>query len=521
MKKFIRAITSGGALTFLAVILELIISIALIFAFEQLLAVIPITIAGTNISAIIITVLKYILAFILIVRLTVRDIAPDTKLPWITILVFAPFAGILLYLLFSRYVPTKKRRRLAEEISKHSMNYSISGDDCADKLDYFYGDSRYLYNYSNAVPHRNCKTTFFSSGETFVSDYLNELKNAKKYILLEYFIIERGEFFDSILEILKQKVAEGVKIKMMYDDIGCISHIERGFCKQMNDLGIECKIFSKFTPIISAVHNNRDHRKMTIIDGRVCYTGGLNLADEYVNYTSPLGRWKDSVLKIEGSAVRNMIVLFLDLFQEQTPNYIEDYSEYFPSYYEKFENDSVVQPFGHGPRPKYKNIIGEDTILNMIEKASNYMYISTPYLIIDYNLTNSLCRAAKRGVDVRIITPHIYDKKIVSWITKRSYKKLINEGVKIYEYLPGFIHAKNYLCDGKTGMVATINMDYRSLIHHYECGVWMHNAECLKDIKKDFDITFGECQRMTKETAKMSLPKRFISAIGSIFSPLL
>lgn len=519
--KLLRALLGKTALTLLAILIQIGIYFAMAQFLELLIGLIPGTIGNTRVSQIIVGIVNGLVALIVIVRLTIRDMTPDAKVAWVTLLVFAPIAGALMYLLFAHNLMSRKKALLYMDIHARGKKYMTSEDDCADELGEYVGHSRYLYNAALAVPHRYSDVEFFPTGEIFYESLLAELEKAEKYILMEYFIIERGVMWDHVESILERKARQGVTVKLMYDDIGCLPKVESGFWKKMRAKGIDCLRFNKFTPIASAVHNNRDHRKITVVDGKVGFMGGANLADEYINVAHPFGQWKDSAVKIKGSAVQNLIMLFLSSFDAQDDTRLENYEFYIPEYYEWFDEEGIVQPFGDGPRPLIDDYVAENCILNMINQAHDYMYITTPYLILDYNLSSALCRAVKRGVDVRIITPRIPDKKLVFWITRRNYKPLVKAGVKIYEYLPGFIHAKNYLCDDVVGMVGTINLDYRSLIHHFESGVWMYKTKCLADIKADFEKTFAVSELMTKETIKQTIPKRVASAVGSIFSPLL
>ncbi len=519
--KLFKALMGQTAITLIAVLLQIGIYLGMGQLIEISLSFIPWTIGGTRVSHIIMGVFNAIVALIVIVRLTIRDMTPDAKVAWVTLLVFAPVGGALIYLLFSHNILSRKKTLQYMDIHARGKKYMTSTDDCEDVLGEHVGHSRYLYNASMAVPHRYSDVDFFSTGEQFYAALIEELEKAEKYIFLEYFIIERGVMWNHVEKILEKKAARGVTVKLLYDDIGCMPKVEHTFYKKMRAKGIDCLRFNKFTPVASAVHNNRDHRKITVVDGKVGFMGGANLADEYINVKHPFGQWKDSAVRIRGSAVQNLIMLFLTSFDAQDATRTENYEDFVPEYYEWYEESGIVQPFGDSPRPLTEDHVAENCILNMINQAKNYMYISTPYLILSHSLSSSLCRAVKRGVDVRIVTPRVPDKKLVFWITRRNYKPLVKAGVKIYEYLPGFIHAKNYLCDDAVGMVGTINLDYRSLIHHFECGVWMYKTRCLKDIKEDFEKTFAVSELMTKETIKQTIPKRVASAIGSIFSPLL
>ncbi len=525
--KLLKALAGKTIFVIIAIILQIAIYLLLANLVERLILAIPweVDIPGeatsTRVSQFIVAVLELVVAFIVIVRLTVRDMLPDAKVAWVTLLVFAPVAGSIIYLMFSYNRPSRRKTLLYMDIHARGKKYMTCTDDCADALGEYVGHSRYLYNAASAVPHRWSDVKFYPTGELFFDDLKAELEKAEKYILMEYFIVERGAMWDPIEEILERKVKEGVAVKFMYDDFGCLPRIEHDFYKRMRAKGIDCQRFNKITPVASARHNNRDHRKITVVDGKTGFMGGINLADEYINVTHPFGQWKDSAVRVRGEAVQNLIMLFLTAFDSQDDSRLENYEFYIPEYYEWFDEEGIVQPFGDSPRPLTDDNVAEDCILNMINQAKNYMYISTPYLILDYTLVDALCRAARRGVDVRIITPRIPDKKLVFWITRRNYKPLVKAGVGIYEYLPGFIHAKNYLCDDIVGMVGTINMDYRSLVHHFEGGVWMYNTACLKDIRRDFEDTFKVCEQMTADNIQQTIPRRIASAIGSIFSPLL
>ncbi|MBQ7227969.1 MAG: cardiolipin synthase [Clostridia bacterium] len=519
--KLLRALVGKTGLALFAIVAQIGVYFLSGMLVDALIDFIPGTIGDVKVSQIIAVVFNYLVALIVIARLSVRDMVPEAKLAWVTLLVFAPLAGSLLYLFFSHNRMSRKKTLLYLDIYTRGKKYTTSTDDCADVLGSYAGHSRYLYNASSAVPHRYSKADFFATGETFFEALVEELEKAEKYILMEYFIIERGVMWDKVESILEEKVKSGVVVKLLYDDIGSLPHIESNFYKKMQEKGIDCLRFNKFTPIASAVHNNRDHRKITVVDGKVGFMGGANLADEYINVTHPLGQWKDSAVRIRGEAVQNLIMLFMSTFDAQDDTRLENYEFYIPEYYEWFDTEGIIQPFGDSPRPLMEDHVGKNCILNMINHAKDYMYITTPYLILDHAIQTALINAAKRGVDVRIITPRVPDKKIVFWITRRNYKPLVKAGIKIYEYLPGFLHAKNYLCDDVEGMIGTINLDYRSLIHHFECGVWMYKTECLKDVKADFEKTFEVCELMTKETIKQTIPKRIVSAVGSIISPML
>ena len=306
----------------------------------------------------------------------------------------------------------------------------------------------------------------------------------------------------------------------MYDDFGCMTTLPERYYEQLCQEGIHCILSNKFTPILSNIHNNRDHRKITVIDGRIGYTGGLNLADEYINAYEKYGHWKDTAVRIQGDAVRNLTVLFLASWNTQSKEPI-DCGPYLEVQTDQTAGKGYVIPFGDGPEPLYADTIGKNVYLNMIHGAKRYLYITTPYLICDHELLSALRIAAKKGVDVRIITPHIPDKKAVFLMTRSNYRVLLQDGVKIYEYTPGFIHAKSFVCDDKLAVCGTINLDYRSLVHHFECGAWMYDTDCIGDMKDDFLATAARSQIVIMEQAKLRGWQRLLAELMKVFSPLL
>ena len=522
--KLLKALSGRTALTVLAILLQLFVSIALVWLLDIIIHEAigdSIMVGPYTLPTIIIAAADIIIALITSVRVIVRDISPDEKTSWLVVLVFAPIIGSLLYLFFSHTYLPRAKALLHMDIRARSAKYYVGKDDCADSLGDYARCSRFINETAGAPPHRYSDVKYLPSGEAFWEELKTQLEKAEKYIFMEYFIIERGVMWDEIEHILERKVAEGVTVKVMYDDIGNLTHAKRGFWKELRAKGIECLRFNPLRPVLSAVHNNRDHRKITVIDGTVGFVGGVNFADDYINVTHTLGQWKDCAVMLRGEAVQPLTIMFLTAFDSQDVTRLENYDEFMPEHYEYFDTDGIVQPFGDGPRPLYPTHVAENVILDMINGAQQDRSVTQPVLVINHQLTGDLCRAAMSGVDVRIVTPRIPDKKIVFWITRRNYKKLLKSGVRIYEYLPGFIHAKTYVSDDIVGMVGTINMDYRSLVHHYECGVWMYDMPCLVDIRRDIESVFTECEEMTLESARQSVPKRVVSAIGSLFAPML
>lgn len=447
---------------------------------------------------------------------------PEFKIPWLVLLAIMPFFTIMLYILFANNKMQKRRSKRLQAIQAKIKNcMAENSGDPSKILGDEIGICNYLEKTSYLPGHTDNRVSYFKVGEEFWNDLLIELNKAKKFIFMEYFIVHEGVMFDEIHKVLAKKAKEGVEVRLMYDDIGSVGAVKHGFCKRLKKEGINCRKFNPFRPIVSGIYNNRDHRKITVIDGKVGYTGGVNLGDEYINKKQRCGHWKDTAIKVEGSAVSNFTEMFLEMFDMNAKIVCDDYSKYFVKNPQKFENGGYVHPFGDGPKPFYVEQVGENNYINLINCAKKYCYITTPYLIPDYNLITALRNAAIRGVDVRIITPHIPDKKIILNITRSNYSVLLNAGVKIFEYTPGFIHAKMLLADDVLALVGTINLDYRSLVHHYECGAVMYKTACIEDIKSDFTEILTVSQQITNENFKMSKISRLINAILSIFSPLL
>ena len=450
--------------------------------------------------------------------------SPEFKAPWLVIILVLPFFGTVIYCMFANSKMSTKQYRHMVEIVCRCKKYSeltvSENNEIYKTLGEFSGIENYLRKNSYSRGHLNNKVEYFRSGEKFYADLLSELDKDEKFIFMEYFIISYGKMWDGIHDILVRKVFEGVEVRVMYDDIGCAGHISGNYFKKLKKEGINCIKFNPFRPVISGIHNNRDHRKITVIDGRVAYTGGVNLGDEYINEKHPFGHWKDTAIKVQGSAVCNFTQMFLQMF-DTSSNQFSDYDRYLDIEYEKFDEGGYIHPFGDGPKPIYPELIGANNFINMINCAKNYVWVTTPYLIPDYNLTSALRNAAFRGVDVRIIVPHIPDKKIIFNMTRSNYKFLLEAGVKIYEYTPGFIHAKGMVCDGKSAFVGTINLDYRSLVHHYECGAVMYGNPCIADIKADFDETLSLSSEVTTQNFKFGFIPSLINAVLNLFSPML
>lgn len=516
MKRILKVIFNRFTLVTVALILQIVFSVSLPYLIAVLF---PNLFGGIYIW---VDVFINIMALVLLIYIINCNMIVEGKLTWAIVMLVFPIFGLFIYLVFVRHKPPFKYKKYYEKSKENIANYQVKYDfedrELKEKLGKYYGQFEYLYNISGVKTYSNTKTKYLATGEIFFEELLSELKKAEKYIFMEYFIIERGEMWNKILNILLEKVDSGVDVRLIYDDMGTIKKLPSNYAKKLNNLGIKCVRFNSFVPILSAFHNNRDHRKITVIDGKVGFVSGLNIADEYINVKKKFGYWKDTGLKISGEGVQSLLFMFLHIYDGQA-QITEDAGNYLSEYKNDNESDfGLVCPFGDGPSYAYNDQISENVYLNMINQAENYIWITTPYLIIDNKLTNALCNASRRGVDVRIITPHIPDKKMIFAITRSSYKTLQASGVKIFEYTKGFIHSKQVICDDNVAVVGTINFDYRSLLHHYEVGILMYKTTALKDIKRDFERMFETCTDM--KTFKQNAFVRMICAILKLFTPM-
>lgn len=466
----------------------------------------------------------YVLSLFVILYVINKDDPPEFKLPWLMIMLILPLFGLMTYVLFANPRMNRKQMKRLSSIHQETVKFVAPTQEHSKEVANRCPEFSDLENYLNKAAYTSGsfsnKITYFKSGEEMFPDLLKELESAEKFIFIEYFIIAAGNMWKQIYEILKRKASQGVEVRVMYDDIGNAGLQKTEYYRKLRKECINCCKFNSFHPVISGIYNFRDHRKITVIDGKVAYTGGINIADEYINLDKKLGYWKDTAIKIQGPAVANMTVMFLQLFDVTSKN-ISDYEKYLAIDYEKFDDEGYVCVFGDGPKPYYKEQVGENVFINMINKAKKYVYITTPYFIIDYALTNALRNAAMRGIDVRIITPHTPDKKIIFNITRSKFPSLLKAGVKFYEYMPGFIHAKSVLVDDELAFVGTINLDYRSLVHHFECGALLYKTPCIKDIKDDLEHTMSISKELNLENCKQSLPIRLVNAFIYVFRPML
>ncbi len=469
----------------------------------------------------------YVLLFLTeigtIIGIIVSNNNPDYKLIWLFVVVMLPLVGLMLFLIFhKRKLPRKTVKKLHKFNDSYNYNDSNNFNQLSNKNLLLFSQAKSLCKTANTHLYTNTKLKYFSMGEEMFPAMIEALKSAKNFIFMEYFIIEEGIFWNSILEILKEKAKQGIEVKLVYDDIGCMGTLPGNYYKTLTKkFNIETVVFSKLKGQADGEFNNRSHRKILVIDGQIGFTGGINIADEYINKNARLGHWKDTGIQIEGKAVNELTKMFLTDFCINTN---KKTSINFDNYYvanEVVKADNYVIPFGDAPKPICKFSVGKMAILNLLNHAKEHVYICTPYLIADHEIMETIKNTAIRGVDIRIIVPHIPDKKIVFGMTRSNYRQLIKYGVKIYEYTPGFIHAKSYVADNSFGIIGTINLDYRSLAHHFENGVWIYNDEIINKMEQDFLKTLEKCEFMNNVKHKDNIFTKLINVLVKIFSPLL
>lgn len=447
---------------------------------------------------------------------------PAYKIAWIIPILAFPIFGGIIYLMFGGSHLSKRTKRKMSSLREESSR-ELAGDCKAQVLSTLSEDAvvqaRYLEHAAMCPVYGNTQTEYYPLGELKFAAMLQELKKAKKYVFLEYFIVEEGKMWNSILEVLLEKARAGVEVRMIYDDVGCLFTLPKDYDKVLEEAGIHCVAFNRFVPVLSVRLNNRNHQKICVIDGKVGFTGGINLADEYINEKVRYGHWKDGGILVRGEAVWSMTVMFLSMWHLHRDEG-EDMEWFRPEREDFSPVRGYVQPYTDSPLDEEP--VGQRVYLNLINRAKRYVYIMTPYLIIDDAMTTALILAAKGGIDVRIMTPHIPDKKIIFEVTRAHYETLLENGVRIYEYTPGFLHAKTFAVDDLYGVCGTVNMDYRSLFLHFEDGVLLYDQSTVQDIKADFLNTQQSCQRVTLEQCR-SLPwwRQLLRDLLRIFAPLM
>jgi len=454
-----------------------------------------------------------------------RHSNPSYKLAWIVPILLFPLFGGLFYLFITGQMNTKYYfKKLTANEKKINSAYGQNSD-ILEELSHKFPHRRSTVQYINRVCGTGAtichEAKYFPQGEDMWKSMLAELNKATKYIFVESFIIKEGVMWDSILEILKKKAAEGVDVRVMYDGMGSMTSLPYKYPRTLESYGIKCRVFSPFTPFLSALQNNRDHRKIMVIDGTVAYTGGINLSDEYINADSPLGHWKDMSVMVKGEAAFGFARMFLHLWWNITDPK-EDIKIFEPIFPEKeyTPSDGYVMPFSDMPHDEFQT--GEFIYLDIINKAHKYVYITTPYLILDHEMVVALKNASYSGIDVRIICPAAADHWYARAVAYSYYKELLEAGIKLYEYSPGFIHGKSFCSDDEIAVVGSINLDFRSLYLHFECAAWFLGHNVVNSVNDDFLKTLEKSREITIESCtKMNPFRKILNALLRLFAPLM
>ncbi len=463
------------------------------------------------------------IAFLAVLRIYVMPENAAFKLPWIMLIMALPVLGLSLYLMFGHSGVTKGMQLRFEKIDavldrELGQDAQVAGR-LREKDPAIANQAYYLHRYGRYPIYQNTDVIYYGDTVEGLEAQKEALGSAESFIFMEYHAIEDSQSFGELKEILADKARQGVDVRVLYDDVGSVGFINKDFIKRMEEANIRCRVFNPLLPFLNIFMNNRDHRKITVVDGRVAFTGGYNLADEYFNITHPYGQWKDSGVRLCGDAVRSLTCMFLEMWNviKQTDT---DYAKYLPKTGYQALHGGFVAPYGDSPLDGEP--VGENVYMNIVKNAKRYVYFTTPYLIISDEMNRELGQAVKRGVDVRIITPGIPDKKLIFQLTRSYYAGLAKNGVRIYEYTPGFIHAKQCVCDDETATVGTINLDYRSLYFHFENGVFLYDCSAVGDIKEDFLQTFPLCREVTDQyKSARSRALRLGQCILRLFAPLL
>ena len=459
-----------------------------------------------------------LLSILIVLYLVRKDENSAYKIGWIVLIGVLPLLGGALYLAFGNKAPAKRLRERMQKVEQAHTADLAQQEGQTDTLELSCKNmSRYVERYGPYPAWKNTAAEYFPCGEAMYPKLLADLEQAEKFIFLEFFIVKTGKMWNGVEAILKRKAAEGVDVRLIYDDFGSLLGLPTDFVIRMEKNRIHCIPFNPVVPLVSLVMNHRDHRKIVVIDGNVAYTGGVNLADEYINEEHRFGYWKDAAIRLEGAAVWNFTVMFLNCWNAFRP--LEtDYAPYAPTRLPK-QQDGIVQPYSDSPLDEEP--LAETVYLNILSQAKRYVYIYTPYLAVGEEMLDALKNAAKRGVDVRLVLPGIPDKKLVFRLSRSYYVPLIRAGVRIYEYTPGFLHAKCYVSDDRVAVVGSINMDYRSLFLHFECGALLfHNSQVIA-LRDDVRATLPQCREVQLSDCRTSLPGTLLDSVLRLLSPLM
>lgn len=475
-----------------------------------------------------------IVGAVAVIRIVLNHKNPSYKIAWIAVILLIPILGLVFYLMWGRGSYPSRIKKHIPVLSEMTIPLYEHSRETEALLAEQYPEQERIMNYLHRAGfpiYRETSVRYFDLGDKFFPALIEDMRKAEKFIFLEFFILSEGSLWQQLLEVLQQKAAAGVDVRLLYDDFGCITCLPKRFEQITKEAGIRTAVFNKIKPIVNNFYlNYRNHQKICIIDGNIGYTGGVNIADEYVNIVDAFGHWKDSGIRLAGKGVWSLTIMFLQMWEYATYRKKDvkknnDYRRYGPdeAYCSKFRNArGFVQPFADGPLNTPNETEAEYLYMQMINSAKDYIYITTPYLVPDNEMLTALRLAALSGVDVRIITPGIPDKKYVYLVTNSFYGALIQAGVRIYEYAPGFIHAKNIVCDDETAIVGTVNMDFRSFYLHFENGVWMCGNHAVSEVREDFLKTLEYCREIDlKKWQKRPLRRKLAQAVLNFFAPLL
>ena len=449
---------------------------------------------------------------------------PAFKMTWLLFVLLVPMVGVGFYIFTKAEIGTRYIGTRLEELRMETEPYMQQNENVVRAMR---GGrlantnlSHFLYNQVGFPTYGNTKAEYFPLGDDKFPVLVEELNRAEKFIFMEYFIVAEGTMWNTVLKVLEKKVKQGVEVRFMYDGTCSVSLLPYEYPKKLQKMGIQCKQFEPIKPILSTSQNNRDHRKICVIDGKVAFTGGVNLADEYINQKVRFGHWKDTAIMLKGDAVQSFTMMFLQMWNltEKRP---EDYRRYLtPKKREFNREDGYMIPYGDSPYDHED--VGEEVYFHILNHAKKYVHIMTPYLILDNEMITALTRAAKSGIEVQIIMPHIPDKPYAFYLAKTYYGELIESGVQIYEYTPGFVHAKVFTSDDDTATVGTVNLDYRSLYLHFECGVFIYRNSVVMDIERDFQDTLAKCQKVSLLSVRnRSLFIKLYGQVLRLIAPLM
>ena len=459
-----------------------------------------------------------VLSLFITLYLVRKDENSDYKIIWLVLIGMMPLLGGALYLAFGNKAPAKRMRQRMQAVERQHTADLAQQPGQTDALDpASRGLSRYVSEYGPYPAWKNSTAKYYPCGEAMYPDLLADLEKAERFIFLEFFIVRTGKMWKGVEDILVRKAAQGVDVRLIYDDFGSLLGLPSDFVVQMERAHIRCIPFNPVVPLLSLVMNHRDHRKIVVVDGNVAYTGGVNLADEYINAEQRFGYWKDAAIRLEGAAVWNFTVMFLNVWNAFRPQET-DYTAFAPTRLPAVQ-DGVVQPYADSPLDEEP--LAETVYLDILSQAQRYVYIYTPYLAVGEEMLDALKSAAKRGVDVRLILPGIPDKKLVFRLSRSYYLPLLRAGVRIYEFTPGFLHAKCYVSDDRVAVVGSINMDYRSMFLHFECGVLLLQNSQVLTLRDDVRRTLPQCREVQCADCRTGLVGTVLDSVLRLLSPLM